>query len=418
MIKMAPQSENQMLDLARSILSITGDIVKELETTGVPVPHFAPESSDVPITDSYIRLRNSLNDAAGDLLLLVNGPQAHTRQLLASHHDLAAYQIAFAYGVFAAVPEGSPITITKLAQSVGLPDDILRRVLYVLCTQRVFEEIEKDVFVHTHGSVVFARDPQLRAAAEYQLEEFLKAAGSATTALRNGSQSPFHEAFGMPLFQYYTENPNLGARFASAMAGIAKLDRQTSEIWNGYSWSDLGDKQVVDIGGGSGHVSIALADKYPNLNITVQDGNPAMFAHTSKQESGPVKEGRVKFIQHNFFNPQPIKGAGVYLLRQITHNWSDADCVKILRAIVPVLEPSTSLLINDTIMPEHGARTRYEERSLRQVDMMMFVALGAKQRTLQDFRNLLHAADPRLQVCRTIHAEGSMGLIEVQLGNR
>lgn len=224
MLEMASQSENPMLDLARSILSITGEIVKELETTGVPAPHFGPQSSDVPVTVSYRRLRNNLSDAAGDLLLLVNGPQAHARQLLASHHDLAAYQIAFAYGFFTAIPEGSPITTTELAQNVGLPEDILRRVLYVLCTQRVFKEVEKDLFSHTHGSVVFARDPQLRAAAEYQLEEFLKAAGSATTALRNGSQSPFNEAFGMPLFQYYTENPNLGARFASAMAGIAKCE--------------------------------------------------------------------------------------------------------------------------------------------------------------------------------------------------
>lgn len=215
-----------MLELARKILAITGDIVKELETTGVPAPEFGPQSSDVPVTDSYKRLRNSLNDTAGDLLLLVNGPQTHARQLLASHHDLAAYQIAFAYGVFTAVPEGSPIAVTELAKKIGLSEDILRRVMYVLSTQRVFEEAEKDVFTHTHGSAIFARDAQLRAAAEYQLEEFLKAAGSATTALKNGSQSPFQEAFGMPLFQYYTVNPNLGARFASAMAGIAKCECQ------------------------------------------------------------------------------------------------------------------------------------------------------------------------------------------------
>lgn len=110
----------------------------------------------------------------------------------------------------------------------------------------------------------------------------------------------------------------------------------------------------------------------------------------------------MKFMQHNFFSPQPIKGAGAYLLRQITHNWSDDDCVKILRAIVPALEPGTSLLINDTIMPEHGSLSRYEERNLRQVDIMMFVALGAKQRTIENFRDLLHAADPRLKVSRMI----------------
>ena len=43
------------------------------------------------------------------------------------------------------------------------------------------------------------------------------------------------------------------------------VDRQTSALEDGYPWSKLGEKKVVDVGGGSGHVSIALAQ----VNIAV-----------------------------------------------------------------------------------------------------------------------------------------------------
>jgi hypothetical protein len=112
-------------------------------------------------------------------------------------------------------------------------------------------------------------------------------------------------------------------------------------------------------------------------------------------------EDRITFMQHNFFHQQPVAGARAYFIRQCLHNWCDEDCVKILRSLVPAMErcePGTPLLINDTILPEPGMTSRFEEHSLRQVDMMMFVALGAKQRTEKEFETVLLNADKRFKV--------------------
>lgn len=111
--------------------------------------------------------------------------------------------------------------------------------------------------------------------------------------------------------------------------------------------------------------------------------------------------GRVTFMPHDFFTKQPVSGAAAYLLRYITHNWNDADCIRIFRGMVPALEksrPGTPLLINDVVLPALGEASRYHDNRMRQVDVMMMLVLGAKQRTEQEFRHLLSEADPRYKV--------------------
>ena len=127
--------------------------------------------------------------------------------------------------------------------------------------------------------------------------------------------------------------------------------------------------------------------------------------------------GRVTFSQHSFFEPQPIKDAAAFLIRQCTHNWADHDVVTIFKSFVPGLEHSsldTPLLINDIIIPEPGTWPRHQERVVRQVDMVMLVNCGAKQRTEAEFESLLKEADPRYEI-RKVFDDGPLGLLEVYL---
>ena len=127
---------------------------------------------------------------------------------------------------------------------------------------------------------------------------------------------------------------------------------------------------------------------------------------------------RISFTKANFFEPQRFMGASAYLLRQCTHNWADRDVVTMFKSVVPGLEgsaPGTPLLINDMILPEPGSKiSRIRERELRQADMVMLVSFGAKQRTIAEFKALLHKADPRY-VIHKIHDDGALGLLEVLL---
>lgn len=132
----------------------------------------------------------------------------------------------------------------------------------------------------------------------------------------------------------------------------------------------------------------------------MQDISQDMLSQSQQLQTDDL-QGRVTFMQHNFFDQQPIHDASVYFIRQCIHNWNDSDCVRILRAFVPALEkckPRTPLLINDTILPGLNARTKIEEHDLRQLDIGMLVVLGAKQRTERQFERILKQADERFEV--------------------
>ncbi|KAF2266741.1 O-methyltransferas-like protein [Lojkania enalia] len=408
---MVSPPSSKLAELALEVQQLTSKIITNLSANQIAEPDFSVDSNSIPETPENVRLRASLNDAVLDLLRLVNGPRNDVRDLICTLYDIVAWQVACEFGFFEVVPEDGVATINEIAAKAGLDEDRVGRMMRILATDRIFEEVKKDEFRHTSRSIVFKHDKQIRDAVHYhRVDEYFKAASETLASIKqspsafDASNCPFVTRHGAPLFQYYQTQPQLAARFASAMAGIGRMERQFEELRDSYAWSDIPrGRKVVDIGGGNGHMAIALARKFPNLEITVQD-SVEMLIQASKQDLSDL-EGRVAFMQHNFFDPQPITSAYAYLLRQVTHNWSDQDCIRIFRALAPALEKSgkgTPLLINEIVLPALKTSSLYQERRLRQVDIMMMVALGARQRTEEQFRVLLEAADTRFKVSNAL----------------
>lgn len=137
-----------------------------------------------------------------------------------------------------------------------------------------------------------------------------------------------------------------------------------SHITDHYDWESLGQAHIVDIGGAQGHIAMALARRFDNLNIMVQDMDKVI----ENAELGVPDnfKTRVRFMAHDLFEPQTIE-ADVFYFRWILHNWSDKYCIAILRAQIPVLKPGARLLVQETCMPEPGAVALWKEKDLRSV---------------------------------------------------
>ena len=72
------------------------------------------------------------------------------------------------------------------------------------------------------------------------------------------------------------------------------------------------------------------------------------------EEAHPALASRIIFAEHDFFKRQPTS-ADIFIFRHILHDWSDADCLRILHALVPALKDGAKVLISEGVVPEDVA---------------------------------------------------------------
>jgi len=171
----------------------------------------------------------------------------------------------------------------------------------------------------------------------------------------------------------------------------------------------------VQVGGSTGAASIALANAFSELNFVVQDlpenatdGQVALAA-----QPGNIRS-RIFFQGHNFFEAQPFKGADVYLLRMILHDWPLREATTILKNLVPALKKTSRIIIMDTVLPRPGSIPSAQERLLRARDMTMLQAFNSLERDLEDWKDLLQGVDERLRIANVVQPVGSvMSALEI-----
>jgi hypothetical protein len=221
-------TSTDILTLALNILNQAANIKTLLASQHVPPPSFSPDAAELPDTPEYDALSSGLLAALDDLRLLILGPRRSMRSLICFSNDLAAFQVAFEFGFFTIVPESEDgIAVEEIARQASMDVGRARQVLRMLCTHRVFREIQEGWFAHTAISAVFRRDENLRCAGHYGMDEMFKAASStaetikASPGISDLAHSPFKTRLGASMFEYYEQNPEHAARFAKAMAGVA-----------------------------------------------------------------------------------------------------------------------------------------------------------------------------------------------------
>ncbi|KAL8725156.1 MAG: hypothetical protein Q9166_007531 [cf. Caloplaca sp. 2 TL-2023] len=290
---------------------------------------------------------------------------------------------------------------------------------------RVLREDGPDHVIHTASSALLLRDRAMMDWYGHCIEEMFPASAKIAEALEKyqGSTAPQDSAFGLafdtkePIYKFLEQYPDRQARFFGAMEGVGKdPGHSLDHIVNGYPWAELEKATVVDVGGSSGFMSVALAKAHPNLaKLIVQD-----YKHTVEKGAAQLPSelfGRVEFVAHDFFDAQPIAGADVYIMRHICHNWSSENSARIIREIVPVMKPrSRILLVEVVVIASNKEDSSVAERYMRNVDITMLQMLNTQERSEQEWRELVRAADSRLELTRIFKPKGSWdSIIEISL---
>ncbi|KAG6888544.1 hypothetical protein C0995_007556 [Termitomyces sp. Mi166 len=334
-------------------------------------------------------------------------------------------------------------------KSKGLPNaHLTARILRFLATRHIFREVKPDVFANNRISSLLSKNKSIseiiaeRASPRYRtylpqvkstsnkapiradealtssvhFSEFVQNPTKATSAFNIGLKT---EA---KLWEWYEEPGNewRARRFTATMKGGA--DRFPGEMFvQGIGLKNLKDGDfVVDVGGSVGSCTLHLYKAFPKINYVVQDLEKQIVAAASFwQENAPeaVLSGKVILRAHDFFTPQPVKGAAVYFLRMVIHDWSDHDAKNILKHLRDAANESSKLVIIDTLAFHVCEDTATEIAALKApapypllanlgigrsglqtlLDIQMMNLFNGKERTEEEFRTLGLSAGWKLE---------------------
>jgi hypothetical protein len=111
--------------------------------------------------------------------------------------------------------------------------------------------------------------------------------------------------------------------------------------WDFHLWYKIGSRSLKLLKGlGKPSLQTGSAQAWFLFKVFIQIFNPI-----------PSGLHPYRLIEHDFFSPQPVLDAAVYVLRRILHDWPDSLARRILRHLRDVAAPFTQLLVIDHILP-------------------------------------------------------------------
>lgn len=153
---------------------------------------------------------------------------------------------------------------------------------------------------------------------------------------------------------------------------------------------DLDRGTVIDAGGGTGALAVALLRGRPGIQAIVLD-RPEVAA------LGVVPsdlDGRLRFRSGDLFGPWPAGGEAVVLAR-VLHDWPDEACGTILARAREALAPGGRLYIVELLRPEEGFAGGL-------LGLHMLVTTGGRERDAAEYSRLLQGAGLRLVEVRVL----------------
>ena len=296
--------------------------------------------------------------------------------------------------------QGEPLSPEELATKVKVQPEPLFRVLRALASVGVFEQYADGRFGMTPLADGLRSDVphSQRALAIMSGEEHFKAWGELLFALQTGKNA-FEHLYGAPVFDYLSKHPEQAANFDAAMVSIH--GRETAAMVDAYDFSPFGT--VADVGGGNGSLLRGVLHKYPKVRGMLCD-LPGVVQRADPLIAAEGLAGRIQTVPTNFFEAIP-PGADAYLMRHIIHDWSDEKSHQILSNVRKVIRENARLLLIESVIPPGN-----EPCFGKLLDITMLLLPGGKERTQEEYRELLAKAGFRLD--RIVPTEADVSILE------
>jgi hypothetical protein len=325
-------------------------------------------------------------------------------QITNAYQASRAVHVAAALGIADLLVDG-PRPVSELAAATRTDPAALYRLLRGLASVGVFQEVgdggpdgsfaltppAEYLRSDTPGSV---RNWAVLMGRPYYQETW----AHLETSIRSGGPA-FREVHGVTPWEYRVSRPDESAIFDAAMTGLSSA--ATGAITWAYDFSGI--ETLVDVGGGHGEVLAAILTANPGLRGTLFDQPHVVAGAPALLERAGVSD-RCEVVGGSFFESVPA-GAGAYLLKSIVHDWADEPAIRILRTCRAAMLPTSRLLLVEMMVapPNEPDRAKLG-------DLNMLVMHGGRERTADEFRELL--AEAGLRMTRIVTTTSPSSIVE------
>lgn len=329
-------------------------------------------------------------------------PQERLIDLLAGYWRAQVVQVFASLGIADRLAHGA-LSAGALAQELKVSVDGLTRLLRAAAALDLLRVDEEQRYALTalggtlrSGRLGSLRDYAMTIAGPTHWQSWARL----EDAVRSGKPS-VHAAVGSDLWTHLERHAEEGARFSRAMGDLSQL--VAVDLAAQYDFS--GCRQIVDIGGAQGTLLAAALLRAPQARGVLYDRESVIAAAQQAPALRGALRARVDFIAGDFFRDALPAGGDCYLLKQILHDYEDADCAALLARLRASIAPGGRLVILE--MPLDGDA---EAASL--VDLDMLVLLGGRERSTAQYRALTEAAG--FSWTRSLPLRGGFVLMEVR----
>ncbi len=276
----------------------------------------------------------------------------------------------------------------EIAKALSLHQEYLYRLLRMLCSIGVFEEIAPRMFRNNRLSNYLrsdhpqsVRDMVLMHNSEVMARPWYE---SLAASIRSG-ETPFVKTHGQELFTYMDRHAEFDTLFARAMDAVESLTGL--DYLHDFDWSRF--ERLIDVGGSKGAKAMAILRNNPQLEALVFD-RPQVIATAEAfwhQQGTAELLLRVDFASGDAMKeiPPARSERDIFLCMALFHALGDEDAHRVLANISRAIgSTGATLLIVDTVAAEVGI-----DPNVAAFDMQMLIGTHGRERTLSEWQMLL-----------------------------
>lgn len=331
---------------------------------------------------------------------LVSLERLQLQQMIMGFRTTQLLHVAATLGI-ADELEAGPRTVAALAASCRCRPEQLYRILRALSSFGIVHERDDGCFeLASLGEHLRTQaEGSLRAIATLYGEPWLwNAYGNLLHSVQTGEPA-FDAVHGRRFFDYLQQDEIAARSFNAAMTSYSA--QEIAAVTAAYDFSRFAT--IADIGGGHGRLLGAMLRASRSARGILFD-LPAVCAGAQQTLSDAGVADRASVVSGDFFAEIP-RGAQLYVLKSIIHDWDDDSALHILANCRAAMAADARLLLIERVVGEPN-----EADEAKLFDISMLAMLGGRERTATEYRALLESAGLRMR--RTLATASPHSLIE------